>query len=44
MLQRVLALREDCFPDYSQDHFERLLQQQARIVRSQTISDPGRRQ
>lgn len=42
-VQKMLALRDDIFPDYSVDTFIHLLEQQARIVKSQEISASGRR-
>lgn len=41
-VQRMLALREDIFPDYSEEHFVDLLQGTARIVRRQKLSADGR--
>jgi hypothetical protein len=34
MVQALLAQREDIFPDYEKDVFEKLLGQRARIVKS----------
>lgn len=42
MVQQLLKLREDIFPDYTQDHFLRAVQDQGRIVRQQTVSQSGR--
>lgn len=42
MVQRLLRLREDLFDDYEQPVFEKLLQEQARLVRSEKVSDSGR--
>lgn len=42
-VQRMLALREDVFPDYSEDAFKTALQRRARIVRAETASATGRR-
>jgi len=42
-IQRMLALREDIFPGYTAAEFETALGQNARIVRSETISASGRR-
>jgi ribosomal protein L11 methylase PrmA len=42
MVQQMLALREDIFPDYSQERFERELRAQARIIRRKTVSASGR--
>lgn len=41
-IQRMLALREDIFADYSLDRFTSLLSRRARIVRQQTVSATGR--
>ena len=41
-VQKMLALREDIFCDYTSDAFERLLGQQTQIVEKQTISASGR--
>ena len=41
-IQQMLALREDIFPDYTQEAFEQLLRTNARIVRSQQVSSAGR--
>lgn len=41
-VQRLLALREDVFPDYTQDTFESLLCKTARIIKQETITDTGR--
>ena len=43
MVQRLLALREDIFSDYSEDSVLRLLGDRARIVKNQTISSTGRK-
>lgn len=42
-VRTMLALRDDIFPDYDEDHFRRLLSQRARIVRDEQISASGRR-
>jgi len=42
-IQRMLALREDIFPGYTVADFEAALGQNARIVKSETISASGRR-
>jgi ribosomal protein L11 methylase PrmA len=42
-VQEMLALREDIFDDYNEDNFSSLLQQRARIVKSETVSATGRR-
>jgi hypothetical protein len=41
-VQRMLALREDIFPDYSIDEFEVELRQHARITRMARLSETGR--
>ncbi|NSY98674.1 class I SAM-dependent methyltransferase [Agrobacterium tumefaciens] len=41
-VQKMLALREDIFPDYDADNFDNLLRQQARIIRKQVVSHSGR--
>jgi hypothetical protein len=43
-VHRMLALREDIFPDYDEAAFTRsLAAAAARIVRSETVSGHGRR-
>ena len=42
MVQRLLANREDIFPDYEEQHFLHLLEQRARIVDREHLSDGGR--
>jgi ribosomal protein L11 methylase PrmA len=42
-VQRMLALREDIFPDYTEEAFTSCLGSVARIVRSEVVSAPGRR-
>ena len=42
MVQTLLALREDIFPDYTQVCFESYLQRHARIVRQQQVTESGR--
>ena len=42
-VQRMLALKGDIFPDYSQANFEKFLAENARVVRSQAISAEGRK-
>jgi ribosomal protein L11 methylase PrmA len=42
-VHRMLALREDIFPDYDEATFTRCLSEAARIVRSETVSARGRR-
>jgi ribosomal protein L11 methylase PrmA len=42
-IRTMLALREDIFPDYSEDSFRQLLAARAKIVREEQISSSGRR-
>ena len=42
MVQRLLALREDIFPDYTEAHFLHCLARTARIVETQTVTGSGR--
>lgn len=42
MVQRLLQLREDIFPDYTQDAFLKAMQRSGRIIRQATISQSGR--
>jgi ribosomal protein L11 methylase PrmA len=42
MVQRLLALREDIFEDYSADTFEAALNSKARIVSAEQVSASGR--
>ena len=42
MVQRLLALREDIFPDYNEDAFLAALGARARIVSSHHLSANGR--
>jgi SAM-dependent methyltransferase len=42
-VQRMLALREDIFPEYDQETFRNCLAEQARIVRDEAVSHHGRR-
>lgn len=42
MVQQLLKLREDIFPDYTRDYFLRAVQDHGRIVRQQTVSQSGR--
>lgn len=42
MVQRLLAQREDIFPDYTEAAFLALLGARARIIRSQHLSENGR--
>lgn len=41
-IQRMLALREDIFADYTEDNFRNLLASNAQIVDSAKVSDEGR--
>ncbi|KAB0679727.1 class I SAM-dependent methyltransferase [Aureimonas leprariae] len=41
-VRRMLALRTDIFPDYTQEAFERELRRNARIVREAAVSASGR--
>jgi ribosomal protein L11 methylase PrmA len=41
-VRRMLALREDVFPAYDEDHFVRALMDRARILRSEVVSSAGR--
>ena len=43
MVQQLLRLREDIFDDYDQQNFETCLESHAHIVKSQQVSDTGRR-
>lgn len=43
MVQRLLALRDDIFTDYSEANFEHCLRQDAEIVETETISQHGRK-
>lgn len=42
MVQRLLRLREDIFPDYSEERFLHLIGARSRIVKVETISRSGR--
>jgi hypothetical protein len=42
MVQRLLALREDIFPDYSVPSFLAETGKRGRVVRSETLSEGGR--
>ena len=42
-VQEMLTLREDIFDDYNEENFSSLLQQRARIVKSETVSATGRK-
>ncbi len=41
-VKKMLSLREDIFSDYSQDNFEHILQEKAKIVKKATVSKCGR--
>ena len=41
-VQQLLALREDIFPGYTQEAFERAISSRARIVKSERVSASGR--
>ena len=41
-IQRMLALREDIFPNYDQPHFEAALVRRSSIVRREQVSETGR--
>jgi len=41
-VRRMLALRDDVFPDYTQAHFQAALESHARIVDQRTVSSEGR--
>jgi ribosomal protein L11 methylase PrmA len=42
MVQRLLALREDIFPDYTLEHFQHCLSQHAVIVEARPVTQTGR--
>jgi ribosomal protein L11 methylase PrmA len=42
-VQQMLALREDIFADYSEESFVAELEKRARILRSETVSQEGRK-
>jgi hypothetical protein len=42
-IQRMLALREDIFSEYTEDNFRSALSARARIVGEQVVSASGRR-
>lgn len=42
MVQRLLALRKDIFPDYTLENFVALIGRRARIVSTETITSSGR--
>ncbi len=41
-VQKMLAIREDIFSDYTQENFENILQKSAKIIMQETISASGR--
>ncbi len=43
MVQQLLALREDIFADYTDEHFTACLSARAKIVDSKTVTEAGRR-
>jgi ribosomal protein L11 methylase PrmA len=42
MVQQLLALRDDIFPEYDHDHFVRHVERRARIVRQERLGQGGR--
>jgi len=42
-VQQMLSLREDIFPDYTEEAFATALQRQGRLVKVETVSATGRR-
>jgi len=40
--QRLLALREDIFDDYTQENFENLLRREAKVFATETVPESGR--
>ena len=42
-VQQMLSLREDIFPDYTEEAFATALQRQGRLVKVETVSSTGRR-
>ena len=42
MVQRLLALRDDIFPDYTAEHFQHCLSQSAEIIEARTVTQSGR--
>lgn len=42
MVQELLSLRQDIFPDYTAEHFMALLKEKAVIIKNETISKSGR--
>lgn len=43
MVQRLLALREDIFPDYTDEHFFECLSANTKLISSITVTDTGRK-
>jgi ribosomal protein L11 methylase PrmA len=43
MVVELLRMREDIFPQYTEEHFVKCLEQRARIVASETVSANGRK-
>lgn len=43
MVERMLALREDIFPHYTEDTFRTILQKHAKITHEETVSAAGRK-
>ena len=41
-VQRMLSLREDIFPDYSEEHFLKLLESKARLIDRKRLAADGR--
>lgn len=42
MVQELLSLRQDIFPDYTAEHFMALLEKQAVIIKNEIVSKSGR--
>jgi hypothetical protein len=42
MVQELLSLRQDIFPDYTAEHFMALLKEKAVIIKNKTVSKSGR--
>jgi ribosomal protein L11 methylase PrmA len=42
MVQQLLKLREDIFPNYTQENFLAAIERRSRIVRQETVSNSGR--
>lgn len=42
-IQKMLALREDIFPSYTEAEFENALRNEARVIRSTAVSEQGRK-